>query len=187
MATFARELKAIPDRQCLPPEYTPTPKAAEQIGTVYLKYDIAADGNIIRVTAQSDGMYMLEQLTLRYMGGCRVPPLELAGKTVQYTATVPVEWKLEGVSNPRVLVDQSCKPQYPSGAIRREAKGTTVLGLRVSEQGEILHVSINSSSGHQDLDRAALEAIGKCKAIAGTSAGRPREKTTSVIFQWRLD
>ena len=43
------------------------------------------------------------------------------------------------------------------------------------------------SSGHDDLDKAALEAIKQCKATPGTSGGVAKVKKVQARFAWRND
>lgn len=130
---------------------------------------------------------MLGILTLRYLGGCKAPPVQLAGMSYPARITVPVEWKLDGVTNPRVQFTAACRPVYPESAKRREAQGKTTLRVSVSESGEVLNPVVVTSSGHQDLDNAAKTAIIACKATPGLSNGKPREKTVTVGYSWQLE
>ncbi len=59
---------------------------------------------------------------------------------------------------PRRLKDLSPDPSYPARALRMGLKGTVVLLLDVSADGTVARVEIVSSSGHEELDRAAAEA-----------------------------
>jgi protein TonB len=53
------------------------------------------------------------------------------------------------------------KPHYPDSARRAGAQGVTLLKLRVLENGKVAEMKIEKSSGHHDLDSAAVEAVRK--------------------------
>jgi protein TonB len=53
------------------------------------------------------------------------------------------------------------KPRYPESARRARAQGTTVLKLRVLENGRVGEIQIEKSAGHRELDVAAAEAVKK--------------------------
>jgi protein TonB len=50
-------------------------------------------------------------------------------------------------------------PPYPNDAERSKRQGTVRLSWTVTKEGEIKDIQIVSSSGHGDLDRAALDAV----------------------------
>ena len=51
------------------------------------------------------------------------------------------------------------KPRYPESARRQGVEGTVLLKVRVTEQGRVEVVQLERSTGHQDLDQAAIEAV----------------------------
>ncbi|MGZ9125247.1 MAG: energy transducer TonB [Candidatus Binatia bacterium] len=53
------------------------------------------------------------------------------------------------------------RPRYPESARRSGVQGTTLLKLRVLENGRVGDVMIEQSAGHRDLDNAAAEAVKK--------------------------
>lgn len=186
MVAFYKELVSIPEGSCTEPKYTETPRSLEEIGVVNLKFEISAEGKTKNVQALTDSD-MLGALSFRYLSGCVFPPTILAGKPVSSQIIVPVEWKLDGVSNPIIQINDACRPQYPTSARRLQAKGITKLIVRVSEANEIVDISVSSSSSHFVLDQEAIKAIKRCKALAGTSKGRPKEKNAVVTINWSFD
>jgi protein TonB len=50
-------------------------------------------------------------------------------------------------------------PEYPSVARRRGYEGTVVLEVFVDREGRVLDLSLFQSSGHNVLDRAAMQAV----------------------------
>lgn len=53
------------------------------------------------------------------------------------------------------------KPRYPESARQGGLEGTTLLKLRVLENGRVGEVLVEQSAGHRDLDDAAAEAVKK--------------------------
>lgn len=53
------------------------------------------------------------------------------------------------------------KPRYPDSARRQGAEGTVVVKAYVTEQGRVDKVQVEQSTGHPDLDQAAVEAVGR--------------------------
>jgi periplasmic protein TonB len=53
------------------------------------------------------------------------------------------------------------KPRYPDSARRRGIEGTVVVKAYVTEQGRVAEVQVEQSAGYADLDRAAVEAVGR--------------------------
>ena len=64
---------------------------------------------------------------------------------------------ISGLARP--LGGYQVKPSYPESAKRAGAQGTTVLKLRVLENGKVGEVQIEQSAGHPDLDMAAADAV----------------------------
>jgi protein TonB len=52
-------------------------------------------------------------------------------------------------------------PAYPIKARRERRQGQLELVYRVTHEGLVTDISVDKSSGHQDLDKAALEAVSK--------------------------
>lgn len=50
-------------------------------------------------------------------------------------------------------------PAYPPSARRQGREGTTYLKIKISPEGKVLEVLVDQSSGHRDLDEAAMEAV----------------------------
>lgn len=79
-------------------------------------------------------------------------------------------------------------PDYPEVARRAQATGTTVVGGDVQADGTVRSVVVVRSSGasrsHKLLDRAAAEALARCRfpAQPGTLAA-----PVSVDYVWKLE
>lgn len=64
-----------------------------------------------------------------------------------------------GIARP--LGGYQVRPRYPESARRAGVQGTTLLKIRVLENGRVGEVVIEQSAGHRDLDAAAAEAVKK--------------------------
>lgn len=78
------------------------------------------------------------------------------------------------------------KPPYPVRAQRCGWEGTVVCGLTVGVDGSVLRVWIERSSGHDVLDRAAVDGLGGWRFEPGTRGGRPIEMDVLRRFEFRL-
>lgn len=78
-------------------------------------------------------------------------------------------------------------PPYPAAAIRRQSQGITSLEVCVSAAGRVTSARIAGSSGHADLDNAALKWMrdgrftpGKLDGVAQSVCGH------NVDYEWNL-
>ncbi len=77
---------------------------------------------------------------------------------------------------------------YPLLARRLGWEGEVRLGLHIDPQGRVSAAHIINGSGHELLDRAALEAIGKVVRLAGVAgwlAGHDLQLELPIIYQLR--
>ena len=85
--------------------------------------------------------------------------------------------------------NQSCAaPQYPEEAEDMGETGTSVVQFLIGADGSVEQSRVASSSGHDQLDEAALQALGQCrfKPAIGTD-GKPQEAWTSISYVWTLN
>lgn len=86
----------------------------------------------------------------------------------------PVDFTPAGPQVATLAYDVSPPPRYPRQALRTGATGKVVLRVLVDEQGLPREVSIETSSGHAVLDRAAREQVlSKWRFHPATHQGRP--------------
>ncbi len=94
----------------------------------------------------------------------------------------------QAAGDQRALLDfTSCaKPVYPEEAVKSVREGTVNLQFLVKVDGTVGDSKVIASSGHPDLDQAALSALGKCKFVAATKKGKPVQEWTKVQYKWTL-
>lgn len=63
----------------------------------------------------------------------------------------------EAVTGPSLV--EGPRPAYPRSSVRAEEEGTVVCRIHVAADGRVTSVDVVESSGHERLDRAAIEAI----------------------------
>ena len=67
----------------------------------------------------------------------------------------------QGLAFARPLGGYQVKPRYPDSARQERAQGTTLLKVRVLENGRVSQILVEQSAGHPDLDESATEAVKK--------------------------
>lgn len=116
------------------------------------------------------------------------PPLIAQVTTVKPPAPVPVA--APPVQHAAGLdPNQSCAaPQYPDDAEEMGQTGTSVVQFFIGADGSVEKAEVASSSGHDELDQTALQALGQCKFKPAIGAnGQPVEAWTSIRYVWTLN
>lgn len=86
-------------------------------------------------------------------------------------------------ASPPSLVDFH-QPEYPASARRSGHEGRVLVEVRVSPGGTASAVRVVSSSGHPDLDEAALDALRRARYQPARAGDQPvaGTKTVSIVF-----
>tara|TARA_R110002073_G_scaffold36582_16_gene106548 strand:+ start:5007 stop:5777 length:771 start_codon:yes stop_codon:yes gene_type:complete len=109
--------------------------------------------------------------------------------TAAFTPSVsmnPLE-QMAGISD-RTPADFSANapPQYPADAVARRLEGTVKLKLIIDETGRVERVEIVDSSGHNALDRAAVEAVQAWQGQPAKRYGHPVASEEVLPIRFRL-
>lgn len=83
-------------------------------------------------------------------------------------------------------LDRPIRPTYPIGARRRGEEGTVILDVNVAADGAASSVTLVSSSGFPELDRAAERAAAQARFKPGTRDGRPIDSAARLTLIFRL-
>ncbi len=87
-----------------------------------------------------------------------------------------------------VIDAASCaRPAYPAAALRNGDEGTVTLAFLVGKDGRVASARVERSSGHRDLDRAALQGLSLCAFKPGTIDGVAQESWARMQYAWHLD
>jgi protein TonB len=87
-----------------------------------------------------------------------------------------------------VIDSSNCaKPSYPAAALRNGDEGTVTLAFLIGKDGNVASAKVERTSGHRDLDRAALQGLSLCAFKPGTLDGIAQESWARMQYAWRLD
>lgn len=104
----------------------------------------------------------------------RAGPAQETGKVTSFVESRPPAY------------GQRQDPGYPEVARRRGYQGTTLLRVRVLEDGRVAAVEIKESSGYQILDGTATEAVWIWRFAPALADGRPVASWVLVPITFRL-
>jgi protein TonB len=94
-----------------------------------------------------------------------------------------------GAMRTAVLADPNgcAKPDYPANAARNGDTGTVTLALLVGPDGKVTSSRIQKSSGHRDLDKAAVNALSMCRFKPAMNNGTPESGWAQIAYVWTLE
>lgn len=78
------------------------------------------------------------------------------------------------------------QPHYPDRARREGKEGRVLLRVLVDEEGKTKAIEVNTSSGHDMLDRAATEAIKKWRFVPARAGSKSIETWVKVPIEFQL-
>lgn len=91
-----------------------------------------------------------------------------------------------GVTKAPVVKAKACRePEYPSISERLGEAGTVQLQLLVGVDGKVTDSKIEKSSGYERLDKAAQQALSRCKFEPGTVDGAPQPAWAQIKYTFR--
>ncbi|CAN5235014.1 hypothetical protein BH09BAC1_BH09BAC1_21310 [soil metagenome] len=107
------------------------------------------------------------------------------GDNVEVFRIVEVMPKFPGGEGPMMKYLSSF--QYPPEASKNKQQGTTYINIVITEDGSISNVAVARSSGHEILDKAAMEHIAAMpKWKPGTQAGKPVRVQYTIPIKFKL-
>jgi protein TonB len=78
-------------------------------------------------------------------------------------------------------------PAYPLSARRRGLEGTVLLRVEIHAHGHCQHVRVKRSSGHEMLDRAAVEAVRQWRFVPARRGSLAVTAAVEVPITFKLD
>ncbi len=94
---------------------------------------------------------------------------------------------------PQINVNSCDKPEFPAAALRAEATGTSKVRFTIDATGAVAKAEIERSAGssreHRLLDRAAVDALSKCRFKPGLDEqGKPVGGAVTIVeYVWKLE
>lgn len=92
-----------------------------------------------------------------------------------------------GVTSPAFADLNSCKPTYPHAALMADQTGTVRVKFIIGTDGNLVSAAVLKSSGHQLLDKAAIDGLSKCKFKAAMQDGNPVQSWFVSDYVWSLN
>ena len=83
--------------------------------------------------------------------------------------------------------DGCAKPDYPINAARNGDTGTVTLALLVGADGRVQDARVQKTSGHRELDRAALNALSLCQFKPAMNNGVAQAGWGQIAYVWTLE
>ncbi len=80
----------------------------------------------------------------------------------------------------------SCQQKYPPLAVRLGHEGTTGLSFRIGADGSVKDVRVSSSSGHDELDQAAVNCASSWQYKPAIQNNQPVEVPWQTNVKWKL-
>ncbi|MEO5362111.1 MAG: energy transducer TonB [Magnetococcus sp. DMHC-8] len=111
------------------------------------------------------------------------PPRQTAAPP-QAKPVAPVETYIPPSSKAAYL--ENPKPVYPAFARRQGTEGVVLLSVEVDSTGLPLTVALKQSSGHELLDRAALQAVQQWRFVPAQRGGAPVRAQVDVPIRFQL-
>ncbi len=121
----------------------------------------------------------------RYPHAFSVAMAPLAGTVVDTSASAQTGL-LPSDANPRVDTSGvNLQPAYPETALRLKESGSVAIRAFVSDDGTVKKISLERSSGYDDLDSAAANAVMHWKFLPAMASGQPvsGEAVVQITFQ----
>ncbi|MET0857110.1 MAG: energy transducer TonB [Telluria sp.] len=81
---------------------------------------------------------------------------------------------------------KTCKAEYPKASLMNEEEGNVQVAFLVSTDGTVVDSKIEKTSGHKNLDKAAVKGLSACKFKPGTKDGAPAQTWAKVDYVWKL-
>ncbi|MFC0131458.1 energy transducer TonB [Massilia eurypsychrophila] len=81
---------------------------------------------------------------------------------------------------------KTCKAEYPKASLMNEEEGNVQVAFLVSTDGTVVDSKIERTSGHKNLDKAAVKGLSACKFKPGTKDGAPAQTWAKVDYVWKL-
>ena len=123
-----------------------------------------------------------------------VPPPEISVTTEAPAATAITQTTSQVAQKPAISAPasigrpHSCPAEryYPAIGIRLNWSGTTGISYHIGTDGSVKDVHVTSSSGHQELDDAAIRCASQWHYKAAIQNGQPVEVPWQSSIKWQL-
>lgn len=114
------------------------------------------------------------------------PPTNTITTTTEPPPAPPPVAPRPVVRVPPVVKARACRePDYPPVSERLGEAGTVLLALLVGIDGKVTESRIEQSSGYARLDKAAQQALSRCRFEPGTVDGKPEPGWAKIKYTFK--
>lgn len=160
-----------------PPPPLPQPRKVEKPPIVVPEPEVAVKPEPaeeqVKATVQADPP--VEPAEPSIIEGPPAPPAKTSSQPGQIRSAV--------LAN----ADGCARPDYPVNAARNGDSGTVTLALLVGADGRVQDARVQKSSGHRELDRAALNALSMCQFKPAMNNGVAEAGWGQIAYVWTLE
>ncbi len=114
-----------------------------------------------------------------------VPPIP-GPKVIAEVAPPPVAKVVEPKVFRAAQTGNCALPNYPAQSARNGDEGVVGLDLLIAPDGRVTDAKVTSTSGHRELDRAAIAALSLCSFKPATANGVPEAAWGKIAYEWTL-
>ena len=114
----------------------------------------------------------------------KLPNTKPAARSKPQSAPAPIHTKAKGETRGPMTVRQS-PPRYPRNLERKGIGGKVSVLINIDSKGRVSSASVNRSSGHKELDKAATAAVKRWRFKPALKDGEKSASKTAVdiVFQ----
>lgn len=182
--------------------YPPDALKANVEGTTKISFRINTEGNVedMRIVTSS-GNYELDEAAKICASHWHYHAAMLHGEPIEVPWTATIVWQLpespdgSASSSAQSELHPTSAPKLstymlhscvPPEAVRAGAKGTTVLSLHITAEGDVTDVAIAQSAGNTELDNAAIKCVYTRHFTPAKKDGVPIEVPWTSTFNWNV-
>jgi protein TonB len=88
---------------------------------------------------------------------------------------------------PRMDNSSCATPEYRSKWKEDDQQGAVTLAVLVGADGKVRESKVTESSGYKSLDKASMQALGKCKYQPGLKEGAAVPAWTKIRYTWIIN
>jgi len=116
------------------------------------------------------------------------PPSGTGGSDGHSGTPVGVTTQPADVFTGAVADAKSCdKPEYPRNSLRNGDTGVVTLELLIGTDGKVSESKVLKSSGHRELDQAAVAGLSLCKFTPAKLNGQPQKSWAKLQYAWNVE
>lgn len=195
----------IPD-DCEKPQFPDNFIKTEKSGIVALRLLIERDGRVSESKIEAtSGDKRLDEVARIAIQKCKFKPLLKEGKISTGWIKIQYFWKSDlntlneknqssvnqeilttGRTSAVVDANNCLKPVYPSDALKQSRSGVVTVKFLIDVNGQVAASQIEKSSGHEDLDAAAVNGLSLCRFVPQKFNGKPEQAWTRMQYVWKI-